>query len=131
MMNVTPKLLAQVPKDIGTIGQGEGFGPYNFTAVANPLIAVAKVVSFLVGIITLGAGIYFIFQLLTASLEWMIASSDKSKLSKAQERLTHAFMGLILVVASYFIAATLSDLFHVDFLLRNPITIIQKLQLGR
>jgi len=127
------KLLAQNPKRIGSIGEGEGFGPFNFEfltkANTSPLDALASIISTFIGFITIIAGIYFMIQFLIGGFEWMTASGDKSKLQKAQDRLSHSIIGLIIVVAAFGIAAILESVLGINFLLSNPIDIITRLQL--
>ena len=68
-------------------------------------------------------------QFLIGGFEWMTASGDKSKLQKAQDRLSHSIIGLIIVVAAFGIAAILESVLGINFLLSNPIDIITRLQL--
>ena len=126
-------LLAQNPQPIGSIGEGEGFGPFNFDfltkANTGPLDALASIISTFIGFITIIAGIYFMIQFLIGGFEWMTASGDKSKLQKAQDRLSHSIIGLIIVIAAFGIAAILESVLGINFLLSNPIDIITRLQL--
>lgn len=124
------KLLAQNPVDLGQIGTGEGFGPFGNTSgvLSNPVGPIANLISTTVGLITVCAGIYFLFQLLTGAFSWMISSGDKGKLSTAQDRMLHAVIGLIIVVASYAIVSVVGGLLGFDIL--NPQNIVGALQLG-
>lgn len=127
-MNDT-QLLTQNPTGLGPIGTGEGFGPFTADKLGdNPLIAITKVVSTVIGIITVSAGIYFLFQLLIGAFTWMISSGDKGKLTQAQDRMIHAVIGLIIVVAAYAITSVVGGLLGFDIL--NPQNIIGALQLG-
>ncbi len=130
-MNISDKstLLAQNPTGLGPIGTGPGFGPFTTDVVStNPLIAITKVVSTVIGLITVSAGIYFLFQLLIGAYLWMVSSGDKGKLTQAQDRMTHAVIGLIIVVAAYAITSVVGGLLGFDIL--NPQNIIGTLQLG-
>lgn len=121
--------LAQVPADLGPIGTGPGFGPFTADQVSgNPLIAITKVVSTVIGIITVSAGIYFLFQLLIGAFTWMTSSGDKGKLTQAQDRMVHSVIGLIIVVAAYAIVSIVGGLLGFDIL--NPQNLLEVLQLG-
>ena len=125
------KLLAQA-SDLGTIG-GEGLGPFgNINKGANAtagLTGVASVVSGIIGIMTVAAGIWFIFQFLTGALGWLSSGGDKTKLEAARQRITNAFIGLVIVVAGWSILAIAGQFFGFDILLQDPGTPIKQLQL--
>lgn len=125
-----PNLLAQNPSGIGTIGTGSGFGPFTTPIVtpgAGPLIALTKLVSLMIGIITISAGLYFLFQFLIGGFQWLGSSGDKTRLQSAQDRLTHSLIGMIVVVAAYAIVSIIGGLLGLDILLKNPCTIIEQL----
>ncbi len=131
MRVLTNNLLAQVPKDIGTIG-GDGLGPFDTSTwtgkSSGPLEALATIVSFLVGVITVAAGIYFIFMFIIGGYEWLSASGDKSRLTKAQDRLTHAIIGLLIVVGGYAIISLTAALFGFKSFL-DPASLLGVLEL--
>lgn len=134
------QLLAQGTKaeDLGTIGGGDGAGLGPFGAIGNiggeagataGLTGVASVVSGIIGIMTVAAGIWFIFQFLTGALGWLTSGGDKTKLEGARERITNAFIGLVIVVAGWSILAIAGQFFGFDILLEDPGTIIKQLKL--
>ncbi|MBU1326586.1 hypothetical protein KKB64_00165 [Patescibacteria group bacterium] len=119
---------------LGTIGEGGGLGPFSDivkkgsdgTAAVN---AIAATVSSIIGIMTIAAGIWFIFQFLVGGMNWITSGGDKAKLEAARDRITNAFIGLIIVVAGWAILALASQFFGVDFLLTKPGELIKlKLQ---
>lgn len=123
------KLLAQA--NPGQIGSGEGFGLLNnITSAEGAIDAIAKITSTVIGFITITAGIYLIFQLLTAAINWMSSSGDKAKLEKAQLQITQSLTGLIIIVAAYGIVAIIGSVLGLDILLQNPGGLIEQLQLG-
>lgn len=109
-------LLAQVPQPIGNIGEGEGFGPFNFKGVGNPIAIIATIVSVIIGFITVAAGIYFMFQFFIGGFGWLASSGDKSRLQAAQDRLSHSLIGLIVVVAAYAIMSIIQAVTGLKFL---------------
>ncbi len=107
-------ILAQaVP--LGNIG-GEGLGPFGKDP-GDGITGIAKIVSSVIGLMTIAAGIWFLFQFITGGINWIGAGGDKSKLQSARDRLTNSFVGLIVVVAGWAILALAGTFFGVDFTL--------------
>lgn len=121
--------------DLGTIGGGKGLGPFGeitgdlSTQKALGLTKVTQAVSSVIGIMTVAAGIWFIFQFLTGGFFWMTSAGDKSKLHEARERITNAFIGLLIVVSGWSILALAGQFFGYDILISNPGEIINQLNL--
>lgn len=107
------KLLAQQP--LGTIG-GDGLGPFAGSGV-DGATAIAKIVSSIIGLMTIAAGIWFLFQFIIGGFNMISAGGDKAKLQSSRDRLTNAFIGLIVVVAGWAILSLASTFFGVDFTL--------------
>lgn len=133
-MNTAHQLLALTTQTLPPIGTGPGFGKIiNDTTLrcgSGPLIAVARIVSTLIGVLTLTAGLFFLFQFLLGGAAWISASGDKNKLTAAQQRLTQALLGLVVVVGSYGVVAVVGSILGIDILLNNPAAIIQVLTGG-
>ena len=130
-MNNLNKLLAQASQPLGTIGKGEGFGLLNnITSGKDAIEAISKIASTVIGFITITAGVYLIFQLLTASLNWMTASGDKGKLEKAQMQITQSLTGIIMIVAAYAIVSIVGTVLGLDVFLGDPQKLIDQLKLG-
>ncbi len=107
------RLLAQA--DLGTIG-GEGLGPFG----ANPgdgLTGISNIISSIIGLMTIAAGVWFLFQFIVGGFNMISAGGDKAKLQASRDRLTNSFVGLIVVVAGWSILALASTFFGVDFTL--------------
>ncbi len=124
------KLLAQVGTSIGRIG-GEGLGPFgnaNLDATG-ALTAVTKVISNVVGVITIGAGIWFLFQVLIGGINWISAEGDAKKLQQAQQRITSALLGLLIVIFGMVILSLASKFLGYDLLITNPGAFIGRLGL--
>lgn len=128
------KLLAQTP--LRYIG-GEGLGPFgnigkdlSGTGVGGGTTALEKVtgaISSIIGIMTVAAGIWFLFQFLIGGFFWMSSGGDKAKLHEARERITNAFIGLLIVVAGWSILALAGQFFGYDIVIGNPAEIIGNL----
>src|SRR4030042_6577922 len=89
---------------LGNIGGGEGLGPFGNASsltgepgAVTALTWITGVVSSIIGILTICATIWFMFQFLVGGLNWITAGGDKTKLATARDRITNAFIGLIIV----------------------------------
>ncbi len=121
-------LTAGIP--IGNIG-GPGLGPFGKTSATTGLEAVnqvTKVVSSFVGLLTIIASIWFLFQLIFGGFEWISSGGDTKKLATARQRIMNGFLGLIIVIAAWGIAALVGEFLGYDIL--NPGQYIGSLQLN-
>lgn len=123
------RLLAQSSTSLGTI-RGPGLGPFGTTAFTGQtaLEAVTRTISSIIGIMTVAASIWFIFQFLVGGIAWITAGGDKTKLNEARDRITHAFIGLIIVVAGWAILALAGQFFGFNILI-DPAAVINQLSL--
>jgi len=80
-----------------------GLGPLGNTQ-SDQFELFNRVISIAIGIITVVAGIWFIFLIITGAIAYMSAGGDKGKLEEAQKRITTGLVGLIIVIAGFFIA---------------------------
>jgi len=125
------KIFAQQPIDLGgTIG-GEGLGPFAKKSMTgeSALTSVTSAVSSIIGIMTVAAAIWFIFQFLIGGFYWISSGGDKQKLHEARERITNAFIGLIIVIAGWAILALAGQFFGYDILISKPGDVIKQLQI--
>ncbi|HLD24813.1 MAG TPA: hypothetical protein VJB96_02740 [Patescibacteria group bacterium] len=102
---------------LGTIG-GSGLGPFG----ENPgdgLTGIAKIISSVIGFMTIAAGVWFLFQFIVGGFTMISAGGDKAKLQSSKDKLTNSFIGLIVVVAGWSILALASTFFGVDFTLSS------------
>ena len=119
------KLLAQT--SLGTIG-GEGLGPFAQSSDGlSALIGITSIVSSVIGVMTIGAGIWFLFHFLIGGFSWITAGGDKAKLQAARDKITNALIGLIVVVAGWAILALAGTFFGVDFIISSPGDLIGRL----
>lgn len=107
------KLLADQP--LGTIG-GTGLGPFGQGGGKTPLENILDLVSSVVGFMTICASIWFLFQILFAGYTWTSAGGDTKKIADARDRITHAFMGLVIVVGAWSLLAVAGQFFGYDTL---------------
>jgi len=95
---------------LGRIG-GEGFGTINNNSIGEPMKVITDIISKVIGFLTIVAAIWFLIQVLIAGISWISAAGEKNKLTEARERLTNAFIGLLVVVASYGILSLAGQFF--------------------
>lgn len=123
-------------ENLGTIG-GLGLGPFGAIGGAiygtgaggatGALMKVTAAISSVIGIMTVAAGIWFLFQFLIGGFFWMSSGGDKTKLHEARERLTNAFIGLLIVVAGWSVLALAGQFIGYDIVIGDPKTIITNL----
>ena len=124
------KLLTDSGTDLGTIGGG-GLGPFAQKSYSgsNPgLTDILSIVSKVIGILTIVASIWFMFQILFAGYEWITAGGDAKKLGEARDQIVHAFVGLVIVVGAWSLTAVTGQFFGYNTLV-NPSVFINSLQI--
>jgi uncharacterized membrane protein len=105
--------------DLGTIGKGEGFGSWNSflnSTTVDPTSTITKIISNAIGVLTIVAGIWFLFQAILAGYNYLSAGGDKTRIEAAGRKLTNAILGLVIVVAAYGILALIGTFLGTDFL---------------
>ena len=96
------KLLAQTPHDLGTIGEGEGLGPWSEPGqIANAAGLFGTIISNVIGFMTIFGGLWFMFQLVIGTYSWMSSGGDQARIQTAQRKISNAFIGLVILVAAY------------------------------
>ena len=104
---------------LGTIGGG-GLGPWSnidkIDKLNNPGIILADIISMAIGVMTLGAGIWFLFQIIIAGYNYLSAGGDRERFVAAGRKITNSMIGLAIVIAAYALIALLGTIFNVDFL---------------
>lgn len=118
-------------QNLGPI-QGGGLGPFGLKTATSGTTALSQItstVSSVIGFMTIAAGIWFLFEMLFSGYEWISAGGDAKKLEAARERLTHGFMGLLIIVGAWAILAVVGQFLGTDLLISNPGALIQQLKL--
>ena len=105
-------ILANLTPDVA-IGEGQGFGSWNS---GDPAVTLTKIISNAIGILTIVAGIWFLFQAILAGYNYLSAGGDKTRIEAAGRKLTNAILGLVIVVAAYGILALIGTFLGTDFL---------------
>ena len=113
---------------LGTIGKGEGLGPFSAGKGGTPGENFEQVISTVIGLMTIGGMLWFMAQLFIGALGWVSAGGDPKRLETARHRITNAVIGLIIVVAAWAIIGVIGTILGLDIL--NPAGIIRRLPLG-
>ena len=85
------------PKEKGWGPWGQPGGPGVETAAGY----FSKIISNVIGVMTIAGGIWFMFQIIIGGYNWMAAAGDQAKIKEAHQRLSNAFIGLVVLVAAY------------------------------
>jgi hypothetical protein len=105
-------LLAQTP-----IGNFELIGPLgNRTTYTNTFSMFETLISNVLGLLTILAGLYFFFQIILAGYNWISAGGDKQAVQNAQKKVSNAVLGLIIIVLAYVITGVLSRFLGLNIL---------------
>jgi hypothetical protein len=92
------KLLAQAGNDpfvtiiggtIAPIGPGGDW--------SNPSVALAKFIGFLLQLFIFGSSLVVLAFLLWGAFDWITSGGEKDKIAKAQQKITNAVIGFILI----------------------------------
>ena len=114
-------------QELGRIG-GEGLGPFaNVSGGAEGLTNITRLVSAIIGFMTICGFIWFIFQFLIGGFNWITSGGDKAKLTSSRDRITNSLIGLIILVISWAILSLAGQFFGVDFTISNPSGIMNSL----
>lgn len=133
MVQISMKnVFAQDPVNLGgTIG-GDGLGPFSNVnggvgGAVSSLTNITNIISSVIGVMTIAAGIWFLFNFIVGGIGWVSAGGDKNKLQEAQQKITNALVGLIIVVAGWTMLALAGKFFGFDILITNPGELINTL----
>jgi len=75
-----------------------------------------QVIENIVGILTVIAGIWFIFQFIIGGIVWLTAGNDKAKVESARAKITQGIIGLGVVIAAVFIIDLIGTLLGLEIL---------------
>ncbi len=98
---------------------GPSLGGLGFTEIlSDPLQNFNDIFSIAIGMLTIVAGIWFIFLLITGAISYMQSGGDQAQTEAARKKITTAVTGIIVVIATIFIADFVGFLLGFDIL--NP-----------
>lgn len=94
-------LLAQTGQKFGK--PLSGIGKIGLENGGDPVAILARILSVTVGVLTVVAAIYFMFNLITGIIGVISAGGDKGTIEDAKRKVTTGFIGLVAVIAAMFI----------------------------
>jgi len=125
LSSTASSVLAQRPVPIAP-NAIQGIGPFGTNlgsgALANSQFA--KILSTIVGALTVGGGIWFIFQIIMGALNWISSGGEKTQLQGAQKKITNAVVGLTIIVGSLVIISVIGYMLGFDILNFNIVNLV-------
>lgn len=114
------------------LGQIKGLGPFGetvFTSGSEAMEKLTGALSAIIGLMTIVAAFWFFITFITGGISWITAGGDKTKLTQARDKLTNAFVGLVIVVAGWAVLALAGEFFGWENILM-PSSVIEKIKFG-
>src|SRR3989344_1131532 len=106
-----------IARQIDFGGPLEGVGPLGTPGDAEGAATLFNnIISSVIGLITIIAGIWFVFLLITGAIGIMSAGGDKAAMEEARKRITTGLIGLIVVVAGIFLVDLIGGFLGLDIL---------------
>lgn len=115
---------------LGTIGGGKELGPWadigeSGTTITLVALRLTSLLSRVISIMTVIAGLYFMFNIFIAAYGYLHAGGSDEKVKQSTDSMLHSIIGLIIVIAAYAIISLLGTLLGFEIL--KPGKFIQKL----
>lgn len=114
------KYLAAGGIDFTTITTPGGYQPG--VGAGGAASAIEKLISNILVILTIVAGLAFVLYFLLGGLNWITAGGDKGKIDKAKGMMTNGAIGLIVIALSYSITWIIGKALGINIL--NPAAIL-------
>ena len=64
---------------------------------SDPVAGLAKIIGFGINLFIIVAGIFMLIYLLWGAFDWIVSSGEKEKITKAQNKITNAVIGMIII----------------------------------
>lgn len=110
------KLLSQIPLSPGGGFRGQGpLGLEGKDATAGPLV-FNTAISTTIGVMTVVAAIWFVFQFIGGAISIIASGGDKQKLAEARQKMFTSIIGIAVVVSALFIIDIVGKLIGLEIL---------------
>lgn len=116
MFKLISTIYATSPIKLG--GEVTGVGPFQTAVSGNVKSNLGDLLSNTITTITVVGSLAFVVYFTIGGLKWIIAGGDKGKIQESKDQMTQAAIGLIAMVASYFIIGIVGAVLGIDIL--NP-----------
>ena len=83
---------------------------YGIQPETDGVIELDKILSTIIGVLTLVAFIYFVIQIILAGYAFISGQGDEKKVESARKRLTDGILGITIVVVAFGITALLAKI---------------------
>lgn len=97
----------------GLLGRTLNFANIDVTNAAG---IFNRVLSIIIGVMTVAAGLWFLFQFFIGAFTWLTSGGDKVALENARKKITNAIIGLVIVVAAIFLIDLIGSIIGLDIL---------------
>jgi len=87
--------------------KGSGSSANGAQALKNLELFISNIIGFMTAL----GGIFFVIYFVLGAFEWISSGGDKGKVENARNRITQAFIGLVVLVGSYVIIGFVSEIF--------------------
>jgi amino acid transporter len=88
------KYLSQVEDIFGTVEPPKGM---DIGGGGDPISGLGQLVGWGINMFIIGAGLFMIFYLFMGAFDWINSGGEKEKITKAQQKITNAIIGMVLV----------------------------------
>lgn len=106
-----------------------GFGSLGFQGALkanNAGLLFNSFISKAIGVITVVAFVWFVFTIVTGAISIISSGGDKQSLESAKKKITHAIIGLVVLIAGLFIVSLIGTIFGIGNIL-NPAELINQI----
>ncbi len=121
------KVLANVAVDYGT---GGWFATDPGKSPSNAPVIVGKLISTVIGVMTVVAIVYFVFQVIIAGLGMISSEGDRKKIEDARTRMTQGVLGLVIVIVAVSLGSLMARILGLGTDIFNLATVLTKLGLS-
>jgi len=122
------KLIAEQGIPLSPNGGFKGFGKLGLEQNgpdAAPTI-FNSFISGVIGVLTIVAGLWFIFVFISGAISMISSGGDKNALESARKRISSALIGLAVVVASIFLIELVGKILGINLIL-NPAQFVESM----
>ncbi len=88
------KLLSQVEDIFGTVSPPAGM---NIGGGGDPIEGLGTLIGWGINMFIIVAGMFLLLYLFLGAFDWISSGGEKEKITKAQQRITNALIGMVLV----------------------------------
>ena len=112
-------------RPLGNIGgdKGTGLGPFSdmYKLVSGGNVgpasgALANIISTVIGVITIIAGLWFIFNFMIAAVGMVISAGNEEAIKNNTKKMTQSLLGLVVVIGAYALISLIGLILGINFL---------------